>query len=369
MTPDSSNNQLLNMLSNTKSDLSKPNKDDLSSSSYDDSSKSDHEITITVHQKGSFPGGQDTFLEKLPGKLLDSGKNYKLYKVSVGEFIDRFPDWKTSLKWDKQRPVNQEKVAQIVNLHGVNDEMESGDYLVPGMQVTVGTINGIDPRIIDGQHRLEALYMTHESALFHLMVYDFPKKILRFLEFVNLNKNTPLPAWYMAITNEETYMKTLADRICLSIITKYPHLFNDKCNPYYRLEKKILNEMLYVNIINRSDNIDDFKVFSDQFMNLLKNNELFPSTSVIKYGLPTFIKDTCKAPQKSGAAFQCRNKSKSRYNGFCGYHKSIHIVSINLLLIRSNHFNYLKHSDKEGHFSLNFHFIEKVLDEILHNKS
>jgi hypothetical protein len=275
--------------------------------------------------------------------------------TSLG-FIETFPKWANML-WDRQRPIEQSNVSQIINY---TEEKQGGLKLVNQI-VTIATVIGDDPRIIDGQHRLQACLDMHQDTEFYVVVADYKTANDRFIEFIKINSNTPLPAMYKDITDVDGYYKKTAKHIAETICGKYPDCIGSRTEDYCLHSRKI-EEMLFEGLTKRHVSMMDIAEMSLRFLTEIES-DMFPRTSAIMYPVPS-LKEGCCLAQRNATSelIQCCNSGKLEHGGFCGIHKAqknpykpIHIRNKSFQLMQTK---------GHGFFLLDPRWIEKVLDKM-----
>lgn len=115
--------------------------------------------------------------------------------ITVGNFIKKWPD-PAEFLWEKQRNINQERVDEIITYL----DSKTADTQVVNQCITIALVNNEEPRIIDGRHRLWALSQMDENTKFFIQCVNFSNNDERFIEFVKINSNTPLPDYYKSVT-------------------------------------------------------------------------------------------------------------------------------------------------------------------------
>jgi hypothetical protein len=254
------------------------------------------------------------------GKTLINKPEFYLGLLTVREFQDAFPTWETQFIWGRQRGINPDIVTQIVE-----DLTQPGRETVRllNLNITLGTVNHRDAKIMDGQHRLHALMSSTENVEFTLTIANFETDNARFLEFVKINSNTPLPEFYKSITDYDSFCQNAATQITKKMTHAFPHLFTDRPRTYY-LHKPTLIEQLYVVLQQHHIPMapDEIERFGQLLLETLTDPIVFPN-AVIKYPIQPLETTRCKSQQKTGVPnVQCSNPSKTAYGGFCGIHKA-----------------------------------------------
>jgi hypothetical protein len=287
-------------------------------------------------------------------KVLIDKPYYMQFLVKAIDFLTAFPNWNEELLWDKQRPINEENVREIVHyLDG-----KSSDLRLVNQMVTIATVVGGDSRIIDGQHRLKALLNITEDTEFQICVCDYQSNQQRFIEFCKINDNTPLPAYYKSITDYESYTRTLSDMLAKEIQTNYPHLFDNA--GVYSLNIANLTTKLYDEINRRGI---EMGVFNPIIVNILQELERFPTQSMSYPRLPV-NPNKCKCQKsQTNKMEQCPNSAKREYEGRCGTHFRSRTDEYSTINIRNRRFEEI-HVHRSGYFSLNPDWIREVFERV-----
>lgn len=304
---------------------------------------------------------RNEFFEKLEtGKVLLKRVNYVLCLITSDVFLKQFPTWDDML-WDRQRPIEQKSVDRIITY--IDEKHDDGLKLI-NQTITIATVNGANPRIIDGQHRLSAVLKLHHNTEFFLSCGNYTSENDRFIEFIKINSNTPLPVMYKDIFDVDDYYKTAAKYISAQIAIKYPDyikIIHDDTS-YYTTPKKI-EEKMFECLQSRHVTMSDIASMAIKILHELESSSLFPRTSSLTYPCPK-LKDGCCLSQKNAIDHmtQCHFQGKIEYGGFCGHHK-LQKHKYNSIHIRNKVFTDMK---AKGHdfFLLDPNWCEKVIDQL-----
>src|SRR3989344_1273896 len=247
-------------------------------------------------------------------KLLHKTDNWRLYIIDVHNFFSFFIDWKKHFIWSKQRPINDTTVDRIMNHITLKpDALKSIN-----MNITFATICGDDPKIIDGQDRLAALEHLESDTKFLVSIIDFRNEEQRFLEFISINNNTPLPEFYRDISDYDSYCKTIAKEIVNKLLVQYPAIVSEYPLPYYlhKTHVESIYDALKKYLVPIENNIeymiDGIICHCSQFQRVISD---FPVMSP---------NSKCCLSQKNANDMynQCPNAPKPIHGGFCGTHKN-----------------------------------------------
>ena len=241
------------------------------------------------------------------------------------------------------------------------DGQEGGLKLVNQI-VTIATVAGSDPRIIDGQHRLCALMNLHQGTQFFVCGADYKDENARFLEFIKINSNTPLPEMYKDITDVEGFYRRASQQVSAAICEKYSaHVGSMKGD--YVLREKDVKEAMFVGLRKRNVSMGDIVSMADSIVDELDSLVLFPQRAAHAYPIPSLRAGICVA-QKSAAdcTQQCPNPGKVEFNGYCGVHKAQKNV-FSAIHTRNRKFAEMKAAGS-GFFLLDPRWVDKVLDRL-----
>ena len=140
-----------------------------------------------------------------------------------------------TLRYEYQRPVNRERATKIAE--DMIDRMKVGD--IPEIDIMIGTIQQQDPRMIDGQHRCNAVWIASELCdsfvmpLFEqstvvLHIFDFANEIERKRKFKVLNDNSLLSAIYKSRAQS---MKEKTEKAFVQLMKLIQHTLGDFIQP------------------------------------------------------------------------------------------------------------------------------------------
>lgn len=328
----------------------------MSSSASSASSASGSELSFPTTHRSLI---RNDFFELITtgSHVLLSRENYLLCLFTSLRFITTFPTW-TNMLWERQRPIEDANVKQILDYV---EEKQGGLKLV-NQVVTIATVLGDDPRIIDGQHRLRACLDMHQGTEFFVVVADYPTANDRFIEFIKINSNTPLPAMYKDIADVDGYYKMSAKYIAEAICTKYPDCTGSRTDDYCLHSKKV-EEQLFDGLAKRHVPMSDIAEMCLRLLDEIESDVMFPRTSAIMYPTPSLKEGYCFAQQNATSDFvQCSSRGKPEHGGFCGTHKA-QKHPFNPIHIRNKAFQ-LMQTRKRGFFLLDPRWIDKVLDKM-----
>jgi hypothetical protein len=229
--------------------------------------------------------------------------NYFTVTVNKSVFISKFGYNIDKFIWDKQRIIKRSKVEQIKY-----SILQKPKYLrSSNLIITIGTVNYRDPRIIDGQHRLKAIYEIKDDIYFNIQWINFPTEKDRFREFVEINSSTQIAKIYIDDYDGVSYEQAL---ITADIIKKkYEGLFIHNIIDYTDLRNEIYQK---ITEIKNNINYDNIIPFLEKISEPYKNYDECPIPELnLKYCLAQ------KSHRKSHQ--QCNHKP---YDGiYCGIHK------------------------------------------------
>lgn len=302
---------------------------------------------------------RNDFIERVIGgsRVLVQRENYLMSLFTSMTFISTFPEW-TNMLWDRQRPIEKANVDSILDYI----EGKQGGLKLVNQVVTIATVLGDDPRIIDGQHRLRACLDMHQETEFFVVVVDYPSANDRFIEFIKINSNTPLPAMYKDITDVNGYYKTAAKHLAEAICVQYSTFLGARTEDYSLNAKKV-EEMMFEGLSKRHVPMSDIAEMCTQVLKEIESDTLFPRTSAIMYPIPS-LKEGCCLAQASATTelVQCPHRGKIEYGGFCGIHRA-QKNPFKPIHIRNKAFQLMQLKGR-GFFLLNPRWIEKVLDKM-----
>ncbi len=148
-----------------------------------------------------------------------------------------------SINYDRNRPVDDQRVETIRKKYEDNYS-KFRTYTFFG-QIILGLVQGSDPRILDGQHRLSALEkISEDSHEFMIVIINYDSEADRFEGFTEINSNLSLPDMYK-FSNEET--KKIAGEITESLVYNpifKPYLYQKEQNGNPSINKTKLIEKL-----------------------------------------------------------------------------------------------------------------------------
>jgi hypothetical protein len=242
-----------------------------------------------------------------------------MYHFQVEEFFKSFE--LGDLLWNKQRPINQDVKSAILD-NIISKDALNGHRLI-NMIITIATVNGNDPKVIDGQHRLAALENMDGDDQFIVIAIDFMDENSRFLEFININNNTSLPDLYKSITDFDSFCKNTAEITTEALAREYPALLSKHDRNYY-LHKPTIEEQLFKAFQTNNVPMEDMYLITDQILEYTKSTVLFPriKCSPVYNKYQRLVNNrTCLAQTSASNKYrQCRNAPKT--NGYCGMHKA-----------------------------------------------
>lgn len=295
-------------------------------------------------------------LGQISDYFIPVSKSHMHALVRAGNFIKKFKSIDNFL-WDKQREIDIDRVNSIIEyLDGKPVGLRASNQCV-----TIATVKGDDPRVIDGQHRFVSVLKMDEDTPFLIQALDFNNNDDRFLEFVVINSNTPLPDYYKSITSRDKFYKQITDMIHIKILIAYKNIiFNvNDSRKYGFISQSNLRSGIYGAIQQRQPEMtSDIEAIVNSFMDLLKDPILFPP-EVMHYPVAPLNAAKCKSSKSEMEKYiQCSCDPKD--NGFCGRHVSMK-NPYNQRLTRNFRFDEIKNC---GHFILDPAWITKVIDKL-----
>jgi len=241
--------------------------------------------------------------------------------LDICDFFTVFKDWKETLIWNKQRPINAEKVDQIYQSY--RDNIKDMMYFSISPVISVGTVKGKDPKIIDGQHRLSALELwvgpNDVGFMIPFHIADYPDDNLRFKAFVDVNSNTQLPEIYKVISDKDVRQRKLAEE-CINAIKQLEILKAHTIIPSNvvtamhipKFNIEVCKDKIFTCIKSKNSDIkltgdieSQFASFSSNFRNIIikYNDELSG------LGITSFNKDGLIHPN---LCISCENKNSKK---------------------------------------------------------
>jgi hypothetical protein len=303
----------------------------------------------------SYKEGFFTRLHKCSDKVINVNSSILFAYITVDKYIEEFGDVEKFI-WDRQRPIDKQRVIEMRDYFD-----NKKDFLKQTNQiVTFAMVGNEDPKIIDGQHRLSAILGMDSGFGFLIQCINFDSEEERFLEFIKVNSNTPLPDYYKCITDHDSYCKTLSDNIAAAIEKKYRHLFREN-KQYGYIKRDTLAPKICKKIKKRKIDISPYIVqLTENFIVLLEDKKIFPHTEV-KYSLPKICPDKCQAYKSINSAFQCMHDKKGD-TPYCGVHKNSSVKYYGRRE-RNERWEKLKEIGS-GYFVLNSKWLTIVIDEL-----
>lgn len=300
-------------------------------------------------------------IDKISKTSMSISDDHMLALVTTGSFVDRFGD-ETKFLWKNQRKIADDRVEDIINY--IDDKDDT--LKVVNQFVLFATVNGNDPRVIDGQHRLRAVLSMDSDTEFIIQCTNYTSDENRFMEFVKVNSNTPLPDYFKDITDHGTYCKALSDKLSEAMLDYHPFIMDDTVidKVYLIKNEEILKTMIFKSLIDRSipmsSDIEDNIIPS--FIEIIGDISIFPKRVDI-YGIPSSDPHRCQANKSvKERGVQCPFSKK--HGEFCKKHVGNGERSrFNPRNIRNSTFERLKHIDS-GFFILNPKWLDIVLDKI-----
>ena len=308
----------------------------------------------------------NTFFIKLDNIISARDETYIMYKTdrsrkylcNVSTFFDNFGDWKSTFVWGRQRLINDDTVEDIVR----SMEGNSPDIMIMNMDIRFGMVNGKDPKIIDGQHRLSALERMEPQVQFIISICDFLTEDERFLQFKAINSSTPLPEYYKAITDRDSYCKTVASEIYISLKKRYPDLV--KSEQYFIQPKDEQNIYSAIRRTNMPMG-GDIPGIVHEVIELCSSPLLFPASNHA-YLAPRVDPDKCKAQQSKDNKAQCSWSPKE--GDYCGTHRNCGQAGSSCKIFNSRLLLGSRFSERQssgcGLFLLNDKWVDKITNEM-----
>lgn len=311
---------------------------------------------LLKYQEGSFFYRIGSISES----IISISERHILCHVKVGSYNNKFGDLK-ELLWDKQRSINSDQVNEIINYV----DQKSMETKSVNQFVFIATINGLDPKLIDGQHRLKALLSMDDEIGFIIQCVDYEDENERFLDFIKINSNTPLPDFYKSISSHESYCQVLSKEITDNLLINYPFLETKSISGRYGyLSHTKTRDSIFDHLRERSIpmSCDVSMSIVPTFISIVGDKVLFPSR-VSSYPVPTINPDLCHANSSKVIRHeQCSYKKK--HGDFCGVHKNSDKKKLfNPRFKRNHRFEELKIYDS-GFFVLNSRWLDIVMEKI-----
>ena len=268
--------------------------------------------------------GSTSLIPSLAAQLVEAGthviKDKNLWKMIITyEGFRRVMPAKQDLLWDKNRPINAQKVQAIKT-----DYQRNGSSHLINATITIGTIQGFQPKILDGQHRFEAysqLFNLDQDNLLLIDLVDYANEDERFHDFLRINTNTPLPEIYRDISDRSSFNRCLAERLRTQIMALFSQHFSAARDEPYNLNAIELKERLYASLLRHTVAYENAEAFPVDFITYLQCPILFPP-QVEAYPLLALDLRYCQKVNKEGGLYQCEHRPKPGGN-YCGLHKRV----------------------------------------------
>lgn len=355
------------MLQNNLIDFDSESDSILSESEFNISSKNDNlmnknkNYNLELHPIEIFK----QLKEKLGQKIIIGYEEpcYRSIVIAIGDFINVFPEWEKDLIWCKQRPINENKVKEISFF--LKEKKKRSNVLINNQVITIGTILGKEPKILDGQHRLKALSQLDFHNKFFLNIMDFISNEERFLEYIAMNNNTPLPDYYKSISDIDSFWTKISDQISEIMIERYEFLKEEK--GYYKFTESFIKEKIFESLKIHNVKMQDIEPIIQQFLQLLENKVIFPNTSSLNYDPVIYDINKCRSQKsRNNSKEQCCNKIKkyNGKNGYCRTHYGSKTPDFDEYEIRNQKFNLLKSKYEKGFFILDKDWTKKIMNLI-----
>ncbi len=261
-------------------------------------------------------------------ELVSLAKSYYVYSpefiritLTVGAFNSVIPPDSGKvhpmLLWERQRPIDQDKVREIVRTYEEGDQ----GYRSLNQEITIGTIGGRSPKLLDGQHRLAAMIMYDNEIVFDIKWTNFRDEDQRYAAFRAINSNTPLPDHLKtADTIDQTYAKSAA-YIWDLFASRYP---GADTLPHCGCSKLSFVEMLFHGLRDHVSaySLDDAP---ERFMKALEHPSLHLDSPADYHWHYNMDDGNCQAMKRDGTRCGSRAKTYKAHGtgGFhvCGTHK------------------------------------------------
>ena len=286
-------------------------------------------------------------------ELVSSAKSHYVYSpkfVRITTCIDAFNSVippingkiHPMLLWEKQRPIDQNKVMEIVKTYEEGDI----DFRSLNQEIIIGTINGQSPKLLDGQHRLAAMIL-HGGIVFDIKWTDFKDEDQRYAAFRAINSNTALPDHLKtADTIDETYARSAAYTWEL-FNRKYP---GADTVTYCGCPKVSFIELLFHGFREHVSaySLDDAP---ERFMGALEHPSLHLSNPADYHWHYNMNDGNCQAMKKDGIRCGSRAKSYKAHGtgGFhvCGTHKNANCTMFSATNLRTTLYERLQRDNME----------------------
>lgn len=238
--------------------------------------------------------------------------------VNVQDFYAKKSDWKKTLFYSRNRPIDDERVKIIQNKYHENCR-KFGKYTFSG-QITLGLIKGLDPKVLDGQHRLAALENTSTENEFMIVIINYDNEDERFEGFKEINTNLSVPDKYKFSTKEtKDISDKLADKILELPIFK-PYISTVLRNGVPAINKVKLTEKL-CEVLPAIKVLDENHIIPDCISRIVKFNKLLEKKVLASYDIYMLKNGSCTAQENINSPLQCPNPdSYNLISKRCGKH-------------------------------------------------
>lgn len=240
-------------------------------------------------------------------------KNSAIYALNIKKMFNN--ENYGNYLYERNRPIDKEKVMEIIE-HENKYMRKYGTYDFHLSKINLGTVNGKDIKILDGQHRIKAAINLEGDVECDIAVTDYNTEKDRFDAYLTINKNTIVDEFYKTSDDAVRYIiMESAKRFC----NEHNELISDSRTPYRpHMNYHVLCEKLYehfkkdeysyyIDILNTKDSIENIVRKMNDY-----NNELLSRNNVNDY--PRY---TTKAKREN--AFIKAIKSKMVLGMFTGY--------------------------------------------------
>lgn len=306
-------------------------------------------VELSIYPESSF----FTSLGRQAEHVMPVSSKHLHVLITVGKFIKNWPDL-TQFLWEKQRDINHERVDEIITYL----DSKPVDTQAVNQCITIALVNNKEPRVIDGQHRLWALSQMDEDTKFLIQCVNFSSNDERFIEFVKINSNTPLPDYYKSITKREEFYVVIADQYTKAILDEFPHLVSSTIK-YGFFTREQLKTEIFQELSKRNPEMS-VDIDMNEILHLLNDKTTFRE-AVVYYPIPSINIQKCAACRsKDNRLEQCFNSPK--VDGYCGMHKSKK-YPFQPRTLRNTRFKELDEV-KSGFFILDPKWLDKVMDTL-----
>lgn len=259
----------------------------------------------------------DSFFKNIKYKIIYREKNACIIQVNIKDFTQNGVNWE-NLLWSKNRPINDDKVLDIVEV--IQSNFSNDISNIENSKIFIGTVNGYDPRILDGQHRLKSWCNLHSSDQLNnhnllITVTDYKCEKMRVNDFIRINSNTPLGDYYK---DDEMYTKyisnMMANKIYNNILLKTGQniMFVTAVDSPYKITLEGLKCKIYKELkMYEMKSEQAYFSLIDKITNLMYDKSFFSDSTPSQYPrVATINKQKCLAQKiDSSNKYSVKNKA------------------------------------------------------------